>query len=495
MQLGKQIIIIFILTILTGIFSYSTRIILANNLSVFDYGLFFGTFSLVFFFGFLRDFGLVEACVFYINKSLSEKKIYKIKSYLAYSLIFQMLFGILIALILNVLSPYLAMNYYKTEKSQLLIFLFSIFFVFDAIFSLVNWGYTSLGRVDISYLFQFFKFLNIFAFTLLFLKFNRNLNFAAFGYVLGALINIFLAGMYFVLKYKKLLSEKIEKNFTYLKELFGYGIQVMISSLGSIFLINTDILVLTWLRGNEDVGYYNIAIPIFTILTTFISPIFSFVVSFVAEKFHSKNFKSIERVLSLLYNYSLLVSLPLTILFASFPELIINTLFGEKYLPAKYTLTLFSMSLWFYTLRDVNFATMVGIGKVKERSKVLLISGIVNLILDIVLVALFGKEGAAFATFLCTFLMFYLAYLILRREFSFKLDIAIQMRIILCSIFFYFSIILFRKIIEISPLLEAIIVTLLSTIIYLLLLIVTKVINKERIAFLIKIMQIKFEKI
>ncbi|MEM1988840.1 MAG: flippase [Candidatus Woesearchaeota archaeon] len=497
MKLGKQILWIYFLILVTGIFSYLVRIILAKNLSVYDYGLFYGIFNFIFLFSFLRDLGLTEASIFYINKYLAKKDYQKIKNYFFWGLAPQLLMGLLIASIFFIFADSIAINIFKTEKAKIGIILFGILFILETIIPTIAFTFSAFGRIDLFNLVSFVKFISLYFLLYLgFEIFGRQIDIALIFFFLGHVLTIFLIYLIFLKRFKNVfLSEKIEYKKNYFRDLFIYGFQVMLSTVGALLLIYTDSILLTILKGNEEVGYYNIAIPVFTILMTLISPIQSFVFPYVSEKFHLNEKKSIEKLINLLYNYSLLFTLPLSILFASFPELIIKTLFGEKYLEASFAVVIFSLSLIFYTIRDFNFGIIAGIGKVKERSLILLIGGIINLILDLILIFNYGKNGAALATGISFIVMAYLTTKLLKSEFKINLNLWLQFRIILAGIGFYLSIIFFRRIIELIPIIEAIVVTIISSIIYLILLVLLKVITKERIKILLAIMNTKFAKI
>jgi len=300
----------------------------------------------------------------------------------------------------------------------------------------------------------------------------------AYSYLFGVLVTIIVYYTFFRFNFRDIIKTKAEVNKGMIREMFSYALPIMFSTAAGILFSSSDMILLTYLKGPELVGLYNIALPAITIITLLIGPI----------SYHNKNKKAIVSILNFLYNNFLFLSLPLGLIFFAYPNLIINLLFGSKYLGAVNTLRVFSFFFVFRAVRDINFAIVAGIGKAKERSKVLYYAAAFNIIADLVFIPLFAATGAAFATGLSWVLMSYLTTRIILKEYKPRINIKLQFRVVLSNLIFLLSIFFFKMTFELSSIiLEAVLVLSISAVIYLLSLFLFKALTKEKIKLFKKI--------
>lgn len=482
-KITKQMLWLFILTILSGIVGYVIRVYFARNLTVSEYGLFYAVFSLLFFFAPFRDLGLSEASVFFINKYLSRKEKPKIKGVMISSFIPQLALGIIIALIFFFSREFLAIHFFKDPLAKPIISILSLLFAFETILPTINHLFSAYQKVIFFKLSEFLKEVSIFFSAFLLFNFlEQSYLVPSLSYLFGWIITILFGVFAFLFNFRDILETKAEITKELNKEMFLYALPIMFSTAAKIILSHSDIILLTLLRNSEEVGFYNIALPSFNILLLLISPLIIILFPRVSNLYHNGKDNEIKKMLGTLYNNFLMISLPAALLFFSFSDLIINVLFGSSYLSASPALKVFSVTYVFFVIQNINFAVIAGIGKVKERSRILYYGASLNAIFDLVLIYFFGFVGAAIGTSLSTIIMAFLSKRIVDKDYKVKIDVKTQIRTLYSGFIFLISIFLFKYLFKFSSVfLETLLVLIFSCSIYLVCLFTFKVLTKEKI--------------
>jgi len=126
--------IVFIALIVSSVIGLLLRIFLSRSLSVADYGLFYAVFALVSVFGAFRDFGVGQAVIRAIPKYAIQKDFRLIKSSMTILTIIQVVFSLIVAIVLVILSDQIATTIFGTMEASIMIKLLSGWFLFQAIF-------------------------------------------------------------------------------------------------------------------------------------------------------------------------------------------------------------------------------------------------------------------------------------------------------------------------------------------------------------------------
>src|SRR3989344_8900284 len=110
-KIARGIGAIFFMSIFSNFIAYLIRIILARNLSPYEYGLFYSVFTFVIFFLFFRDLGLGQAVTKHIPEFYIQKKYNSIKTIIISALSFQLLSSLMLSAILFFSADFLAKYY------------------------------------------------------------------------------------------------------------------------------------------------------------------------------------------------------------------------------------------------------------------------------------------------------------------------------------------------------------------------------------------------
>ncbi len=401
-------------SILAFIFSYLFRMVLTRYLSVSEYGLFYSIWNFLTFFLFFLYMGLDQAVVHYIVKYKASEEYDKIKTAVISTLFFQLITTAIFVILIFVFSSYLEANYFRFPQSGYFLKLMSLFLIFNVlggISTYVLYGFQRMRVYSFYAPVQSFLYL---ALALIFLKFNLGL-YAPFLAYLATSVLLVLFFLPFSFKSFPLFKYKMVEFKGITRTLFSYGFPVILTAISSRLLIQTDTLMLTRMTSLEQVGLYQTALPLATLLTFFSAGILTIIFPLFTELWHNNDKSKIEMYLKYIYKYLTLLMLPAVALLIIFSKSLLGIMFGQEYLAASTAMIILSLSVIFNILSSINLQSISAFGHPKDVSKIVLFGAIFNIVLNFILIPLFGINGAALATSLSYLLIFVLSWNRLRK--------------------------------------------------------------------------------
>jgi len=161
---------------------------------------------------------------------------------------------------------------------------------------------------------------------------------------------------------------------------------------------HADIIMIGWFSSATDVGIYRVATSGAALVVFGLTTI-NMVVGPYYAKFHARKEK--EQIQKLATNSARVViamTLPVVIAFLFFGEPLIGFIFGQEYLSAYLSLAIISVG----QLMNASFGSvgllLVMTGHERETTKGVAVATLSNVVLNAVLIPIYGIEGAAFAT-------------------------------------------------------------------------------------------------
>jgi O-antigen/teichoic acid export membrane protein len=281
--------------------------------------------------------------------------------------------------------------------------------------------------------------------------------------------------------YKDFLKTKFFIKKDFLKQIFFFSLPLFLSGGGNLILSYTDTLMITFFRTVEEVGYYNSAMPTARLLLFFVLPISSVVFPLSSELWTKKLKNHLKEGIQLLYRYVPMFLFPIIAALIIFPDIIISFIFKTEYVIAANTLRILSIGILFQSIWFLNNGVLIGIGMPKKVMKITYIAAFVNLILNLILIPLFGFFGAAIATAFSYFLMMIISIIVLKRKLKMplpftKLSINSILFVFLSLVLFYF-----KGIFVFSSIFYLILVMLVFSIVYVILLFILKLVSIKEI--------------
>ncbi|WP_048197393.1 flippase [Methanocaldococcus sp. FS406-22] len=450
----------FLLLILAAPIGYLVRMLYANEIPKLEVGLFYAVLDFCCMVAIFKDLGLSAALVRYIPKFLHERRKDLIKSAIVSVGILQSSVSLIITILIILLAPFIA-EFYINNQGQFtghldlvinVLIILSIGYWFQSIMDVIS---NSIQGFQNQKYFGTINFVRIFLILVLSVVFiyifgMHSVFTPTYAYTLAPILMILVYGYIFI---KKIFSEFFKERFLFskklVKDLFSYGLPLMIGSAGSLVLGYVDGICLTYFTGlNAVADYRNVAMPTVSILGYFASAVGAVLFPMSSELWEKGYKEALGYGVERICLYSFVLVLPMAILMAYFPEVIINLFFNPQYLSAAPAIRILSLGTVFLTLNNIGFTVLNGIGKPHLSTKILYGGAIFNLVFNILLIPKFGIVGASLTTIFSYLIMWILQAWYLSRFLNYSFLIKKWILAVLVGIFSLIPLMLVTKIIS-----------------------------------------------
>lgn len=487
----KGTFVVFIVSILAGILGYIVRLVLARGLSVEDFGLFYAVFAFLALLGVFKSFGFDRSLIKFVPEFLHTKKYGFIKSSIIYAALFQLVTNSVIIVLIYLLSNYISLNLFHTQKADIVLKLMAIAFFIDSFVNTLKFSFQGFQRMTLFAGIDAIRMLVILVIITIGLKLNYGILSPISAYIIAQIILLIVFGWILINRvFPEFISSEFVVNKNLFKKIAKYSIFVMVSGTAAIILGYTDTMILTYFSGVTAVAMYNVALPTAKILIYLPTAVGSILLPLASELWIRKKDKLLAAGMNLLYKYSLIAAIPMAFVILSFSELIISIFFGKNYLLASMTMKILSIGMIFYTIHLINVNFFLGIGRPEIQSKILYIAALFNLAAGLILIPLFDTIGAAIATSSSLLIMMTMGLIYMKKFIIMKFPIKIWTRILLAGIGFIVLIGILKKVISLNVWVETGIILSIAAVFYVLFLFLFRVIDiKEVSALYVRIMK------
>ncbi|WP_315523547.1 oligosaccharide flippase family protein [Fusobacterium massiliense] len=383
---------IFSSNILNKIMVFAGGIFLVRFLNKQDFGLYSYSQNLLEIFLLINGFGITEGLLQYGSKT---RKRIKKEEYVKYSLKIGLLSNIFIFLILILFLIFGKLKIYEAKKILLMMSLLPIFNTFFSIIQiklrieLKNREMAKISNVN--------TFLNILG--MLIGAYFYGLYGLIIGKYVGIILSIFYSFRYIkytFIRWKKIEALSQEKK----KDIQKFSFIALINNSISQILYIIDIFLIGYLIADKLIlASYKIATLIPIALNFIPISVMIYIYPYFAQ--NSNDTKWIRENYTNLLKYSFFINIFISTILVIFSKNIIRLVFGENYLDAQLPFIILSVGYFFSaTLRIPSGNIINAIGKIKFNFYNTLISGIINIVLDIYFIKKIGSIGASYVTLL-----------------------------------------------------------------------------------------------
>ncbi len=291
----------------------------------------------------------------------------------------------------------------------------------------VSWLYSALEQYAyIAAAGMLFKVLSIF----LMFAFVRTKE----DYIIYGAIAVFASAGSYVLNFirlRKFISLKPVKYYNFRRHLKPILVFFAMSVATTIYT-NLDTVMLGFMKTNTDVGYYNAAVKIKTILVSLVTSMGTVLLPRLSFYIESGQMKEFRRMIAKTINFVLLVSLPLTVYFILYAKESILLLSGEEFMGAVIPMCVITPTIILIGLTNVlGIQALVPTGKEDKVLISVIIGAVVDLILNAVYIPKYAAAGAALGTLVAEIAVLIVQIVYLRKmlwemkkELNWKLPIA-----------------------------------------------------------------------
>jgi len=486
-------LITFIGIFLAAFLTYITRIILARSLKPADYGLFFAVFIFISYFEMFRDFGLNAALVKYIAEFKVKKREDLIKSSLASAFIIQLVSAMVLVIFLFLISDFLAINYFKDLRAGLLIKILSLFLVFNVFDDIQRKIVHGHHKMHMLALLEFGRNSFILILSILFLSMGLSVLAPTYAYIFSPILTA-LIFIPIIIRSFNFFNAKWAITKKLIKKMFLFGIPSIFATFADKIIAFADILILTFFVGlttnvsMEKVGIYNVVIPTALLLLYFARGIALVMMPLSSELWVKKEKEKLSDGLGRLHKYSLIIVIPVALVMISFSKLYLEFFFGKEYSPGALALQIILIGTIFFTLAKINNTVIQNIGKPKIVAKIIGFAALLNILLNFLLIPIYGIVGAAIATTITYIFAWIVSNYQIKRIVKTNIQWTNLIKLFISGIIFVVIVFLIKRLLTINVYLEFIVILIVASLIYTYLIVwPLRIISIQEIKNLIKI--------
>jgi O-antigen/teichoic acid export membrane protein len=367
---------------------FAARVLGPEQFGILNY-----TYSLVLLYFLFSDFGIGLLFVREYQKESSEE-----------DLLSTMFYCKMFFIVLGLIASFVAVIFVKDPL------VFSIYFIYLGV-ALINQLKGLLITLCGAMLrFEYFSVVNMVESAIvtglgcLILVYSPTLMNYASVYLIGASIGLWLL----LSMVKNDLPRYTAFDFKHVKRILVWSFPFLATTLVSVLLLTSDVLMIKWIRGAEEVGYYQAALKLFQISTIFgghiVGPFYA-----ILSKVHNDH----DRLVVMLrqgLSVLIMVGLPLSVGGFLLGEQLILDIFTDLYAQSGFAFRLMIVSaVVMFPLNLLNLL-MVVVDKQVKNMFITGVSTVVNIVANLILIPFFGFIGAVIGTFIARIFDFVWTY-------------------------------------------------------------------------------------
>lgn len=366
--------------------TYTARYLGAEGLGVLSFALAFAGI-----FGLFSDFGINSLTIREVarDKRLAGK-------YVGNALIIKVCLSVIsfgiIAIAINLLGyPE------QTIKVVYLFALYTVFSNFNGIFysifsSFENMEYSSIGRILNSVLMLIGTFIAI--------EQGVDILGFAFVYLFVNMLVLVYSSFIFIFKFK---TYKLEFNCCFSRSLLLISLPFFLSAIVDTIGFKTDILMLSFMKGDVITGWYSAAFRLMEVLI-FIPSIFGGAIYPVLSNFYVSSQESLRYTFQKSFEYLIIASLPIAVGTTILADRIILTIYGKDFISS-----IIVLQILIWTIPTIFLSYFIGtmlasVNKQYLAFKISFICAFFNIMANLLLIPKYGLIGASVATVISSLL-------------------------------------------------------------------------------------------
>jgi len=487
-QVARGAGIIFIGGIFAYLSNFIYRLIISRYLGPAEYGL-ISLGQMMLSFGILIALlGLNQGMIRYVSYYRAKKDLSKVKGYLLGSLKISLPISILISFLIIFFSGFISNNIFHSAAFQKILIIFGVTIPFNVILVYLTNFFLAYKKPEYKEIVRTFC-RNVFnlIITIFVVIIGGSVLQISYAYLTAIIISIIIGFFILEKKVMPLVRSKTKASYDYNK-LLKFSLPLFFSGVFLDIMKWADTFFLGYFTNEIQVGIYNVAFPLAAGLGIFLASISVMFFPIVSELIAKKNHKEISSIFEVALRWIFISAFPIALLIILFPEYIIKFLFGKEYIAGSTALVVITLGYFVHVITGPSQQIILAFEKTKYLFKLNSIIVTLNLILNIILIPIYGINGAAYATAISLALKEMIIFFKVKTMIKFRYDFRYYFKYMLSAIiplFLVYSILIyfFRP----YSTIELIIALILYSISYLTLLFLFKGFSKEDIGIMLAI--------
>jgi len=392
----KGAYIFFLGIFISKLLNYGFRIIIARWLSPSEYGLFSLGLAVLSLAMVISSLGFPTGIERFVGISKENKE--KVKAILKFSIYIGLFLSIISGILTFVYADEISSIFFKNPDLTLILQIFAFAIPLYVISELASSLFIGLEDPKYRLITQdIIGNVSKIVLAVILLAAGLGLKGITIAYVLSIAISMFL--MLFLLKGAGYLdSIKLRRHKELLKTYFSFSWPLLSASILFTLMTWTDSLMIGYYMAEDQVGIYNAAVPIASLLLIVLTGFKGLVLPPTSRLFSKGKLDKIKEVYIKTTDWITLFAVPLLLLILFYSNEILYTLFGPAYMGAKLSLQILSLGFFVAVITGPTAQAVSMTGKSKTILIIRVISALTNIIANIILIPSYGIIGAAIAT-------------------------------------------------------------------------------------------------
>jgi O-antigen/teichoic acid export membrane protein len=420
-KLAKNTILLVSTNFISLILGFILNVYIARYLGADDFGIFNAALNLSLLFTIITDFGIST----YLTMQISREPV-ELKPYLNNALSIKIIMVILAYG--GILLTAYAGNY--TGAKLVVVMIVGLYVMLTAISQIFQSSFQALQSMEHIAVCQILNPLILLIGTGYVIFFGKGVVSFALVYLISGiavlgyyLIVIILSG------YIPIPSFNINK----WKMLFFGGIPFSMNTLFYFIFFRIDIQLIDFLLGSKAVGFYSAAFKLIDAILCIPSMYCMAVFPIISSLYHKKDPK-INLLLDRSIKYLLLLGAPICIGTFLLADKFIYLFYQDKFIPSIEVLQILALGMLVSTVNAVPSNILIGTNLQKASIKIYMFAAFINIILNILIIPVYGITGSAWTMVVTQLVVFIITYYLLKREGYRYPGISDIARITVCSL-------------------------------------------------------------
>ena len=182
------------------------------------------------------------------------------------------------------------------------------------------------------------------------------------------------------------------------KKVLSVSSTMIITGMGTFLFSQVDLWILAMFTSTEVVGIYGVAARLTTLLIFSLTAFATVIPPLISSAYTSGNHLELKRVISGSSRWILSMTMPIILLFVLEGKFILKYIYGDNFAVGYTVLVILSIGQLISSASGLVGYVLTMTGNHKTFMNITLFFGILNVILNIILVPYFGAVGAALST-------------------------------------------------------------------------------------------------
>ena len=399
MKLARATGTIYMSSIIVMLLGFISVILVVRFTTQSEYGTYSLATTIISIIVLLSSLGLGEGVTRYIAYFRGTEETNKIRDTIASSVQIALISGSVFLALSFLIAPIISDGIFQNPELLTPIRLLAISIPFSVLINIYIAIFRGFDKIVPSAYFSVLKSMSLLILLMAYFISGPSINGAILSNIFSVLGTCIVFSIYFG---KKLPIAMARREMIKIRpmciDLLSFSIPLLAVNMLMSILTWTDTLMIGYFKTPELVGLYNVAPPLAYLNMLFLTSLGTLYVPIASKLYSQKKHIDLKKIYATSTKWCFIGTLPLACIFILLPEVVLNLLYGPRYIGASPVLQIMTLGIILSTISGPSFYALIAIGKTGTITRAYLLSCIANIALNVVLIQQMGITGAAIAS-------------------------------------------------------------------------------------------------